>query len=240
MFGLSYENVRELGDNWLLYANIEHDFSSLAADEETRMTSKILGLVDLPTPGEVKEKCDEIRRAQDYLQDQIDPAEMQVGPLPRTRSGGVDGPGDSKNTKPKTPQRTSPKTEATKEAKESRPARGFQGHWTRVLAYGRNEAGATQTQEAPSSNVQSPAGPQSQTSVPESALAPSLGSSSPTSLTRERLEELNNMHRLDGSAAVQLEVRIDAYLDGIEDKFSAWAGMLTSAGDNHDEKDMEL
>jgi hypothetical protein len=39
---------------------------------------------------------------------------------------------------------------------------------------------------------------------------------------------------------VQLEARIEAYLAGTEDKFSAWAGMLTSAGDNHGEEELEL
>lgn len=242
---LTYDHLRELNNNWLLFANVEHDFSSLAAEVETGVTSKLLELVDLPTPDEVKEKRDEIRRAQEYLQDQTDPIEMQIGPLPPTWSGSVDGPGDSKDPKPQTAQRTSPKpkttkTEATKEGKDSRPAKVPQGHWTRVLVNGRNEAGVAQTQAASSSNVQSPPAQQSQISVPESSLALSVGSSSPTSLTRERLEELNNMHQLDGSASVQLEVRIEAYLAAFEDKFSAWAGMLTSAGDNHGEEEMEL
>ncbi|OKP12533.1 5' exonuclease Apollo [Penicillium subrubescens] len=242
--GMSYELLRELNEKWLLFADVEHDFSSIAAEQETRMTSKLLGLVDLPTPGAVKEKRDEIRRAQEYLQDQTDPAEMQVGPLPPTWSGGLDGPADSRNPKPKTAQRTSPKpkhakTEATKEVKDSPPARAPRGHWTRVMVH-RNEAGVAQIQAASSSNVQSPPAQQSQISVPESDLAPSVGSASSTSLTRERLEELNNMHRLDGSASVQLEARIEAYLAAFEDKFSAWTGMLTSAGDNHGEEEMEL
>jgi hypothetical protein len=240
-----YDQLRKLDNQWLLFANVEHDFSSLAAEEETRMTSKLLGLVDLPTPDEVKERRDEIRRAQAYLQDQTDPMELQVGPLPPTWPGSLDGPDDSRNPKPKTAQRTSQKpktakTQVTKEAKDSPPARGPRGHWTRVMVCHRDEAGVAQIQAASSSNIQSPPAQQSQISVPASVLAPSVGSASSNSLTRERLEELNTMHRLDGSASVQLEARIEAYLAGTEDKFSAWAGMLTSAGDNHGEEELEL
>lgn len=240
--GMSYDNLRKVSRRWLLVADVEHDFSSLPVEEETRTTSKLLELVHLPTPKEVKEKRDEIRRAQEYLQDQTDPAEMQVGPLPPTWSGSLDGPDDSKAAKPKTARLTSPKaktatTKAAKEVKDNPPVMEPQGHWTRVVVCQRDEAGVAQIQAASSSNFQPPPAPQSQISVPESALAPSLGSSSSDSLTRERLEELNNLHQLDGSAR---RARIEAYLAATEDKFSAWAGMLTSAGDNHGEEEMEL
>jgi hypothetical protein len=242
---VSYNHARALTQPWLLYANVEHDFSSLSV-EETRMTSQLLQIVNLPTPDEVKEKRDEIRRAQEYLQDQIDPAEMQIGPLPPTWLGGLDGADDPKFPKPNTakpasPKPKNPKAKAQKEVKESPPAQGSQGGWTRILACRRNEVGAAQIQSSSSSNVQSPAAQQSQISVPESALAPSLASSRSRSLTQERLAVLNDLHRRDGSASLQRRARIEAFLATSEDYLSAWIGMFTSAGDNHHgEEETEL
>ncbi|KAF3394401.1 5' exonuclease Apollo [Penicillium rolfsii] len=244
--GLPYRQLRQTDHHWLLFANVEHDFSSLPVEEEPpMMTSKLLELVNLPTLDEVKEKRDEIRRAQKYLQDQTDPVGMQVGRLPPTWSGSLDGADDPKTPKPNTARPLSPntktaKTPASQEARDDPPARGVQGHWTRMIVCKRDEAGVAQIQAAASTMIQTPAASQSQVSVPESALAPSLGSSTSGSLTRERLQQLNHMYHLDGTASLQRRARIEAYLAATEDQFSSWAGMLTSAGDHHGEEEMEL
>ncbi|KAJ5363913.1 uncharacterized protein N7496_009626 [Penicillium cataractarum] len=294
---MGYELIRELKENWLLLANVEHDFSSLPIAEETGITNRLLQLIDPPTPGMVKEKRDEIERAHEYLAKRSDLMEMEVGPLPPAMFRGLDGADgadvpdpNQKTEKKKSEKKAEVNPEGNKSHRQGPPtvpirrpttgaaqAYGSQAYGTHAYgeqtygeqtygaqahgaqaygaqAYGAQAYGAhaygAQAYRASSSNAQSPTEPamatrERQTSIPESVLAPSLSSSRyvhPRSgnLTRERLEVLNIIQRREMSAAQQRHARIEAYLAAIEDSYSAWAGRLTSAGDNHGEEEMEL
>lgn len=231
---LGYESLRRMNNQWLLFANVEHDFSSLPI-AEPGLTNKPPQVCGPTTPDGVKEKRDEIQRAHEYLQGQTDPSEMQVGPLPPTWFGGLDGADASKTDKQK----------KEKQVKESAETKISGTKWTPFMILKRPTTGSGQVQGSSSSHVQSPAEPtsntlQSQASIPESILAPSLTSSHSGNLTRERLEELDAQERKEIPSASQKRARVEAYLAATEDSFSAWAGMITSAGDNHAEEEMEL
>ncbi|CEJ54098.1 hypothetical protein PMG11_00421 [Penicillium brasilianum] len=246
---MGYEGIRAIRQNFVLLANVEHDFSSLPIAEEPGLTHKLLQLIDPPTPGMVKEKRDEIERAREYLEKQSDPMEMEVGPLPPTMVRGLDG-ADDPGPDPKTEKK---KTET--KAKESPTGKKSQSKWPAMVPMRRPTTGpaqahGAQAHGASSSNVQSPteanmAARDSQPSIPESVLAASLSSSrygNPRSgnLTRERLEVLNFLQRSEMSVTQHRNARIEAYLAAAEDSYSAWAGRITSAGDNHGEEEMEL
>jgi hypothetical protein len=241
---LGYEGIREIKENFVLLANVEHDFSSLPIAEEPGLTHKLLQLIDPPTPGMVKDKRDEIERAREYLEKQLDPMEMEVGPLLPTMVRGLDGADDS-GPDPKTEKK---KTE--KKAKESPAGKNPQSKRPPIVPIRRPTTGAAQAHGGSSANVQLPteatmAAQDSQTSIPESVLAASLSSSrygNPRSgnLTRGRLEVLNILQRREMSATQHRHARIEAYLAATEDSYSAWAGRITSAGDNHGEEEMEL
>lgn len=129
--------------------------------------------------------------------------------------------------------------------KESAETKKSPTKWTPFMILKRPTTVSGQVQGSSSSHVQSPAEPtsntlQSQASIPESILAPSLTSSHSGNLTRERLEELDAQQRKEIPSASQKRARVEAYLAATEDSFSAWAGMITSAGDNHAEEEMEL
>lgn len=254
MYTTSYERLRQMHHRWLLFANVEHDFSSLPIAKEMGLTSNLLELLKPPTSDQVKEKRDEIQLARDYLREQIDPAEMQVGPLPSTWSGGLDGAGDSKTEKSKAKKQKAEKQEADKskksktenQAKESPATKRISENLASFAVLKRTADGVAHVQATSPSQVQIPAEPASaaqgsQISVSESALAPSLKSYSSGNLTRERLEELNAMQRREMSASRQKQARVEAYLAASADSYAAWAAIpLTSVNDNHGEEEMEL
>ena len=231
---LEYDTLRTMNNHWLLFANVEHDFSSLPI-AEPGLTNKLSQVCGPTTPDGVKEKRAEIQRAHEYLQEQTDPSEMQLGPLPPAWFGGPDGGDPSKTDKQKKEKQVQESTETKKSPTK----------WSPFTILKRPTPGSGQVQGNSSSNVQWPAEPtldtlQSQASIPESILAPSLTSSHSGNLTRERLEELDAQQRRDTPSASQKRARVEAYLAATEDSFSAWAGMITSAGDNHAEEEMEL
>ena len=94
-YGETYKDIRGLNDRWLLRAEVEHDFSSLPIAQDIDMAGNLAELSNLPRSDGVRTKRKEIENAREYLQEQTDLPDLQIGPLPSTWIGGLDGACDS-------------------------------------------------------------------------------------------------------------------------------------------------
>lgn len=95
IYGETYKDISGLNNRWVLRAEVQHDFSSLPITQDIDMAGNQAELSNFPSSDGVRAKREEIENAREYLQEQTDLPDMQIGPLPSTWIGGLDGSCDS-------------------------------------------------------------------------------------------------------------------------------------------------
>ncbi|KAJ5679126.1 hypothetical protein N7462_007370 [Penicillium macrosclerotiorum] len=175
-----------------------------------------------PDPG--RELRNEIRRAQQYLQEQVDPAEMQIGALPTAWPSAEDDMFDAD-------------TEMDTGMGSEQPYRSIFGG-----DGGSDPVISTQEKGAPTAQNNEPQ-MSSQTLSTSDSKSTLSGVELTADLLRDAAEFVNDLDEEEDPTQTESrkQTRITAFLAAQEDTYAAWADVsLVSAGDNHAEEEIEL